>query len=142
MALLPQAHMASFLGYIPCLEFSQQMRHVPGNSSILESTLQLRLCLHITRQFHSERSTLIYVAWLFPHWNLGACLSGSQLSHSACLPSHQHMHIAKFCCWSRTEPHPLESGLQQALRTCAGESGTFPVLCDEGGHSVSRHSSF
>lgn len=35
-----------FLGYIQCLKFSQQMLHVPGSSSVLESILQPRLCLH------------------------------------------------------------------------------------------------
>lgn len=107
-----------FLGYIQCLVFSAdascswqlQCLGVYTATQALPSQFHARLLGSSTQKDQ-------------PCYILRANLSGFQLLHSACMQRHQHMDIAKFCSWSRVEPHALESELQQVLRARAGESG-------------------
>lgn len=135
MPLLPKAHMPSFLVAFSAWSFLSRcfmFLAAPASRSLYcNLSFAFRVSFKVTQQFHSERPILIYITWLSL---TGTLVQASVAPRFCSLPvckATSIMDTAEGCCWARIEPHPLELGLQQALRTCAGDSGEMLSQSDE-----------
>lgn len=112
------------------------MLHVPGSSSILESKLQVKLCLHGFMQAHRagplrkpnlNTHCLVFLSWNLsgsPHFTFWMCVKPGR-RRWVLLPLQERAIPA----WV------IESELQKLLRTVRIQRNTSPVWRDDSGCS-------